>query len=86
MPEETFGCGGANKIGTYEGREILYDDNTQFLVQVAKGKKASYRTLHTVVGDFDEALHLYATIDLAVGTKKRLLMPTSHVPVIAKAA
>lgn len=63
---------------------VSYNTDTEFLVQVGKGKKGSYRTKYTVVGQLGKAVALYSGINLAPGYKKRLLVPTAQIPIIVQ--
>lgn len=67
-----------------DGKKIAYSDQTEFLVQVGKGK-GSYSTRHRIVGNLAQAVLLYNGINLGPDFKKRLFMPScSKKPVIAR--
>ena len=74
--------------GTIDGKSIAWDDaTTEFLVQVGKGPKGSYKTRHTFKGNLTQACLYYRAINIGNGYKKRLLMPScSKNPVLARAA
>lgn len=67
-----------------DGKAIGYSDETEFLIQVGKGKSA-YKTRHTIKGNFGQAFITYQGINIGYGYKKRLYMPScSKRPVIAR--
>lgn len=57
------------------GKYIAYSSETEFLIQVGKGK-SSYKTKHVIIGDLYHAIILYNLINIDKGFKKRLLMPS----------
>jgi len=66
------------------GKAIAYHTDTEFLIQVGKGK-SSYVTRYRIVGDLSNALIHYNGLNIHSGTKKRLLMPScSKNPIIAR--
>ena len=70
---------------TVDGKQIAYCSETEFLVQVGKGK-GSYRTRYAFKGNLGRAIMYYEMINIGEGYKKRLLMPScSARPVIARA-
>lgn len=69
--------------GELNGKKIAYHTETEFLVQVGKGKGA-YETRYQFIGNLDEAVFYYKRINIANGYKKRLLMPSSKKPVLAR--
>lgn len=69
-----------------DGRQIAYADTTEFLVQVGHGSKGAYKTRYRLVGRLNQAVMYYNGINIGNGYKKRLLMPSCHCPVLAKAA
>jgi Tfp pilus tip-associated adhesin PilY1 len=70
----------------FNGKHVAYHDKTEFLIQVGKGKKGSYRTKTTIVGNLARAVFWYDGINLGPGWKKRILMPScSHNPVLHRA-
>jgi hypothetical protein len=72
------------KQAELNGRKIAYSDQTEFLVQVGKGSGA-YKTRHTIKGTLNLAVHYFNCINIGNGYKKRLLMPSSPKPVLARA-
>ena len=75
------------KTITINDKRIAYDDeHTDFLVQVGKGPKGSYRTKYSFKGNILKAVMYYNAINIGKGYKKRLYMPSSSAnPVIAVA-
>lgn len=73
----TLVLGGGKEI------KIAYSTETEFLVQVSKGK-GSYHNRYRIVGNFGQAVMLYNGINIAAPFNKRLLMPSSVKPVIVK--
>jgi hypothetical protein len=68
-----------------DGKRIAYTDDTDFLVQIGKGKSA-YKTKYSFKGNLGQAVHYYIGINIGNGYKKRLVMPScSKRPVIARA-
>lgn len=67
------------------GKKIAFHEDTEFLVQVGRGKGA-YKTKHILKGNLAHALMWYnAIIFVNSGYKKRLLMPAcSKNPVIVR--
>ena len=77
------------KVETYiselDGNKIAYTNETEFLIQVGKGKKGSYKTTMRFVGKLISAFHFYNSINVEDGQKKRLLMPgCSKNPVLVR--
>lgn len=72
------------KTATLDGKHIGYSSETEFLVQVGKGK-SNYKTRYSVKGKLDLALLYYRSINVGNGYKKRLMMPScSKNPVLAR--
>jgi hypothetical protein len=69
-----------------DGKRIAYANTTEFLVQVGRGSKGSYKTRYRFEGKLSQAVMYYRAINIGFGYKKRLLMPSSPHPVLAKAA
>ena len=59
--------------GILNGEHIAYHDQTEFLVQVGKGKSA-YKTKYRFAGKLSMAVLHYNGINIGNGYKKRLLM------------
>ena len=68
-----------------DGKRIAYHDHTEFLVQVGKGPKGSYTTWYRITGNIHQAVLLYKGMNIGNGYKKRLLMPSSPNPLLARA-
>lgn len=74
----------AIKAVTLDGKYVGYTSETEFLVQVGKGK-GSYKTRYSFIGRLELALFYYRSINIGNGYKKRLLMPAcSKKPVLAR--
>ena len=65
-----------------DGKKISYSEETMFLVQLGKGK-GSYKTKWHFKGSLSQAVSYYNGINVGLGYKKRLLMPSSKNPVLA---
>jgi hypothetical protein len=71
-------------ISEIDGNNIAYTNQTEFLIQVGKGK-GSYKTISKFIGKFISAVMYYRAINVGNGHKKRLLMPScSKKPVLAR--
>lgn len=69
-----------------DGKRIAFSNQTEFLVQVGRGPKGSYRTKYRFVGNLAQAVTYYNGINIGLGYKKRLYMPASSKrPVLARA-
>jgi hypothetical protein len=66
------------------GKPIVYTNVTEFLVQIGRNRKASYQTRYTFRGNLHQAVFYYNCINIGNGYKKRLLMPSSKKPIIAR--
>jgi hypothetical protein len=85
MKDTTY-TGGTLHYQELDGKRIAYHSTTQFLVQVGRGKKGSYRTKYAIRGNLAQAVLYYNGINIGRGWKKRLLMPScSHHPLLARA-
>lgn len=73
-----------HKTATLNGKRIAYHSETVFVIQTGKGYKGSYKTSHKVKGDLAKAAHLYESINIGPGFKKRLLMTGTSKPVLAR--
>jgi len=69
---------------TLNGKPIAYADTTEFLVQVGQGTKGSYKTRYSFIGDLNQAVRYYNCLNIGNGYKKRLFMPSSPKPVLAR--
>lgn len=72
------------KTTTLNGKHIAYSSDTEFLVQVGRHSKGSYRTRLSFRGDLAAAVFYFNAINVGMGYKKRLLMPTSPKPVLCR--
>lgn len=71
------------KYVTLDGKRIAYTNRTEFLVQVGKNRSA-YRTRYRFVGDIHKAAAHYRAINVGLGYKKRLYVPSFNKPTLAK--
>lgn len=71
------------KTVTLDGKQLAYTNQTEFLVQVGKNRGA-YRTRYRFTGNIHQAVAYYKAINVGLGYKKRLLMPSAKHPVLAK--
>jgi hypothetical protein len=71
-----------------DGKKIAYSSETEFLVQTSKTKngKSGYETRYTIKGNLAQAVMYYNMINIGYGYRKRLLMPSSKKPVLARQA
>lgn len=72
------------KTATLDGKRIAYTDDTEFLVQVGRGRGA-YATRYAFKGNLHQAVFHYQCINIGRGYKKRLVMPNALRPVLARA-
>lgn len=68
-----------------DGKEVVYNTTTEFLVQVGKGAKGSYKTKYRFEGNLLQAVMWYNGINIGNGYKKRLIAPSLNKPILAKA-
>ena len=68
---------------TIDGKRIAYTNDTEFLVQVGRGKGA-YQTRYRIVGDLRQAVFWYYGINVGNGYKKRLYAPSFNRKTLAK--
>ena len=68
---------------TLDNKRSAYTDETEFLVQVGKGR-GSYSTRYRLVGNLGQAVLYYRCINIGNGYKKRLLAPSFNKPTLAK--
>lgn len=71
------------KTVTLDGKQLAYTNQTEFLVQIGKNRGA-YRTKWRFVGDIHQAVAHYRGLNVGLGYKKRLVMPSAKKPVLAK--
>lgn len=69
-----------------DGRKVAFSSETEFLVQVGRGSKGSYKTKYRIVGAIHQAVLLYKGINIGNGYKKRLLAPSMNKPLLARAS
>ena len=72
------------KTAELNGKKIGYCSETEFLVQVGKGSKGAYSTVYSFRGGLGRAVFYYDAINIGNGYKKRLLMPSSKKPILAR--
>lgn len=65
------------------GKKIGYSTETEFLVQVGR-YKGKYSTRYSFKGNLGQAVMYFNGINIGNGYKKRLLMPGSQKPVLAR--
>jgi hypothetical protein len=68
---------------TLDGKQIAFSSETEFLVQVGKGKGA-YKTRYRFVGNIGQAVGYYRGINSGNGYKKRLVSWAMNKPVLAR--
>ena len=68
---------------TLDGKQIAFSSETEFLVQVGKGKGA-YKTRYRFVGNIGQAVGYYRGINIGNGHKKRLVSWAMNKPVLAR--
>lgn len=68
---------------TLDNKRIAYTDETEFLVQVGKGR-GSYSTRYRFTGNLGQAVLYYRGINVGNGYKKRLIAPSFNKPTLAK--
>lgn len=64
-------------------KKICYSDQTDFLVQIGKGK-SSYQTRYKFTGDLQSAVFYFNCINVHSGYKKRLYAPSMNRPTLAR--
>ena len=67
-----------------DGKHISYTTATEFLIQVGKDYKSSYKTKYRIVGNITQALMYYKGINVGNGHKKRLRVPSFNRPTLAR--
>lgn len=68
-----------------DGKKVAYHSETEFLVQLGKGRRGSYRTRYTFKGSLTQAVGWYNAINIGNGYKKRLIAPSFNRPLLARA-
>lgn len=68
---------------TLDNKRIAYTDETEFLVQVGKGR-GSYSTRYRFTGNLEQAVFYYRCINIGNNYKKRLFVPSFNKPTLAK--
>ena len=71
------------KTATLDGKRIAYTDETEFLVQIGRGK-SGYTTRYQFKGNLHQAVFYYRGINIGRGYKKRLVMPAALRKVLAR--
>lgn len=69
---------------TLDGKRICYSSETEFLVEVGRGRSA-YRTRYSFTGNLAQAVLYFNAINIGRGYKKRLRAPSFNKPVLARA-
>ena len=69
-------------VNELNGKKVAYSEDTEFLVQLGKGK-GSYKTRYSFKGKLAQAVLYYNGLNVGYGYKKRLLMPSSPKPILA---
>ena len=67
-----------------DGKKIAYSSETVFIIQLGKGPKGSYRNRMSFKGNLARAVLWYNSLNIGYGYKKRLIMPSSKKPVLAR--
>jgi hypothetical protein len=68
---------------TLDGKRVAYTDQTEFLVQIGRGR-SGYRTKYRIVGNLMQAAMYFRAINIGNGYKKRLLAPSMNTPLLAR--
>lgn len=68
-----------------DGKEVAYHEGTEFLVQIGRYQKGSYKTRYRFVGDLVQAVRWYNGVNIGNGYKKRLISPSLNKPLLARA-
>jgi hypothetical protein len=71
------------RTATLDGKRIAYTDDTEFLVQIGRGK-SGYATKYSFKGNLAQAVTYYNAVNIGRGYKKRLVMPNAIRPVLAR--
>jgi len=71
------------KTTELDGKKIAYCSETEFLVQLGKGK-GSYKTKYKIKGNLSQAVLWYNGLNVGNGFKKRLIMPSANKPLLAR--
>lgn len=71
------------RYATIDGRKIVYDHGTDFIVQSGYGK-GSYETRYHTRGNLHQAVRMYKALNVGNGYKKRLIAPVLNKPVLAR--
>ena len=74
------------KYAELTGRRIAYCTETEFRVEVGKGRKGGYKTHYVFRGNLGKAVLYYDAINIGRSYKKRLVMPSSPQPVLHRQA
>lgn len=71
------------KTAELNGNKVAFSSETEFLVQI-RSRKGKYKTKYSFRGNLAQAVFYYNCINIGNGYCKRLLMPSSKKPVLAK--
>jgi hypothetical protein len=74
------------KVTTLNGKPIGYSDDTEFVVQISRNRnaKSSYQNRYIIKGDLGKAVFYYNWINIGLGYRKRLLMPSAKKSILAR--
>lgn len=72
--------------GYLKGKRIGYSSETSFHIQVGRGRKGSYRTLHSFKGSLEAVVSYWNFLTPKPGEKMRLLMDGSPKPLAFKSS
>ena len=71
------------RFATLDGRRIAYHSETEFLIEIGKGRGA-YHVKKRFIGNLAQALAWYKGFNMAAPYKKRLRAPSMNRPVLAR--
>jgi hypothetical protein len=69
---------------TLNGKKLAYTDATEFVVQVGKGTKGSYKTVYSTTGALGAAVTVYQGIRADGDNKKRLVAVGFNKPLLTR--
>ena len=73
-------------VNELDGKRIAYSEETMFYIQIDRYKKGSYRTRYSVKGNLGQAVMYFNGINIGLGYKARILVPSFNNPVLARKA
>jgi hypothetical protein len=74
---------GYYQAATLDNRRIAYTRDTDFLIQIGKGK-SKYKTKMHIKGSLAQAVMQYNGLNIANGYKKRLIAYGYNKPILAR--